>query len=62
MSAPDTNIERQTTRHWPALVGIGFALLIGVMIGLTLAYVTNLNGPQMTTVSAVSDGAVLLVG
>lgn len=51
MSAPDTNIDRQTRRHWPSILGIAFALFLGVMIGLVIAYLSDLNGPQMTTSS-----------
>ncbi|WP_299965374.1 hypothetical protein [uncultured Roseobacter sp.] len=51
MSAPDTNIERQATRHWPSIIGICVALCVGVALGLSVASVLDLNGPQMTEAS-----------
>ena len=48
MSAPDTNIEKQATRHWPSILGIFVALLLGVAIGLAIALVIDINGPQVT--------------
>ncbi|WP_224826175.1 hypothetical protein [Cognatishimia sp. MH4019] len=32
MSAPDTNVEKQSRRHKPALIGIAVALVFGVLI------------------------------
>ncbi len=32
MSAPDTNVEKQTRRHKPALIGMGVALLFGLLV------------------------------
>ncbi len=31
MSAPETNVERQTRRHRPALIGIGLAVAAAVI-------------------------------
>ncbi|WP_187428721.1 hypothetical protein ROLI_011730 [Roseobacter fucihabitans] len=59
MSAPDTNIDRQTKRHWPAFLGIGVALFVGVLMGLMIAYVADANGPQVTT-SSLTDIAPAL--
>lgn len=58
MSAPDTNIERQAQRHWAPIFGICAALVIGVVLGLGIAYVTDLNGPQLIDggASAASGG------
>jgi hypothetical protein len=36
MSAPDTNIEKQKRRHWPALVGIAAALIFGGIVALSI--------------------------
>ncbi|WP_299695117.1 hypothetical protein [uncultured Tateyamaria sp.] len=36
MSAPDTNIEKQHRRHYPALYGIG-AVLVAVLAFIFLA-------------------------
>lgn len=27
MTAPDTNVKKETRRHWPALIGIAVAVL-----------------------------------
>ena len=35
MSAPDTNIERQTRRHKPSLWGIGIALAAAAVFAIT---------------------------
>ncbi|MGZ2258361.1 hypothetical protein [Roseobacter sp. A03A-229] len=59
MSAPDTNIERQTHRHWPSIAGICAALALGVVIGLGVAYVTDLNGPQVSEIE-LQDGAAVM--
>lgn len=47
MSAPDTNIDKQTKRHWPAILGIVVALGLGVLIGLWIAGAADVDGPQM---------------
>lgn len=52
MSAPDTNVERQTRNHWPPILGIAVALILGAAIGLLIAYVADVNGPQLVTGSA----------
>ncbi len=65
MSAPNTNIEKQKSRHAPSLLGVGAAVVFGgVMIVALIAYVlgnadeedadavTNANGadaPAATT-------------
>lgn len=48
MSAPDTNIDKQTKRHWPSILGIVVALGLGVLIGLWIAGAADVDGPQMT--------------
>lgn len=53
MSAPDTNIEKQTKRHWPAIFGIVIALFLGVAIGLLIASQAEVDGPQMLETSAL---------
>lgn len=47
MSAPDTNIDKQTKRHWPSILGIVVALGLGVLIGLWIAGTADVDGPQM---------------
>ena len=44
MSAPDTNIEKQETRHKPALLGIKGALIFGFLMILLLLFVVLNNG------------------
>ena len=44
MSAPDTNVEKQEERHKPALGGIGFALIWGLVLLAGLVAFTILNG------------------
>ncbi|GFE48571.1 hypothetical protein So717_03240 [Roseobacter cerasinus] len=58
MSAPDTNIERQAERHWVSITGICVALTLGVVIGLGLASVIDLNGPQVSATDAQINGTV----
>ena len=48
MSAPDTNLEKQKSRHWPAIAGILVALGLGVIIGLVLAGGTDVNDAPVT--------------
>ncbi|MCV3273924.1 hypothetical protein [Roseobacter sinensis] len=62
MSAPDTNIERQTDRHWPSIIGICFALAVGVAIGLGIAYVTDVDGPQVSEIELQNGTAVMSDG
>jgi hypothetical protein len=38
MSAPDTNIEKQTRRHKPALFGIFAAIAVGGLLFLTIFF------------------------
>ncbi len=38
MSAPDTNIEKQTRRHKPALIGIIAAIAFGGAVFLTMFF------------------------
>lgn len=61
MSAPDTNIEKQETRHKPALLGIKGAVIFGVVMVLLLLFVILNNGrdddeaaADLTTAPAVS--------
>lgn len=58
MSAPDTNIDRQAKRHWASIAGICVALTLGVVIGLGIASVIDLNGPQVSATEAQTGGAV----
>lgn len=60
MSAPDTNIDRQTRRHWPSILGICAALALGIVIGLLIASILNVNGPQVTTSFAPDILPILL--
>lgn len=38
MSAPDTSVERQRRHHLPSLLAIALSVLVGVAIGLAIAY------------------------
>lgn len=35
MSAPDTNIEKQKSRHWGPIVGISFGLAVAAILFIT---------------------------
>jgi hypothetical protein len=48
MSAPDTNLEKQKSRHWPAIAGIVVALGLGVLIGLAIARSTDVDDAPVT--------------
>ena len=48
MSAPDTNLGKQKSRHWPAIAGIVAALGLGVLIGLGLAGTTDVDDAPVT--------------
>jgi hypothetical protein len=48
MSAPDTNLEKQKSRHWPAIAGIVVALGLGVIIGLSFAGGTDVDDAPVT--------------
>lgn len=50
MSAPKTNVEKQTRRHRPALIGIAVAVVLGVLF-----FLLNVN-------SAVDDAGPFLEG
>ncbi len=55
MSAPETNIERQKRRHWPALAGIagGFVLLALIL------FITSLwRGAPLGDQASPREGAV----
>lgn len=45
MSAPDTNIERQTKRHGGSVWGIAFAVLVGLAMGAAITF-TALSGDE----------------
>ncbi|WP_300055880.1 hypothetical protein [uncultured Roseobacter sp.] len=63
MSAPDTNIDRQTRRHWPAILGISAAVLLGIVIGLFIASVMDVeDGPQMSEIELQNGAAVMSDG
>lgn len=38
MSAPSTNVNRETRRHAPSLLGIILAVLIGLIMGAAITY------------------------
>ncbi|WP_376874068.1 hypothetical protein [Albirhodobacter sp. R86504] len=38
MSAPDTNIHKETRRHRPALLGIGAAVLFGLLMFFAVGF------------------------
>lgn len=40
MTAPDTTLEREERRHAPALLGIALAVLVGLVMGAAITYVT----------------------
>lgn len=63
MTAPDTNIRKQTRRHKPSIIGISVAALAALVIGIVVfalpASEVNDQGlatsPQTTTGSPASD-------
>ncbi len=57
MSAPDTNIERQTEKHKPALFGIRAAMIFGALM-LVGVGIVSVSGGGDTTVGEVYDGDV----
>lgn len=44
MSAPDTNVEKQKSRHRPALWGIGAAVALAILAAIGMA---AWNGPPI---------------
>lgn len=46
MSAPSTNIERESRRHAPSLIGIALAMLIGGVMGATITYTALGDSPE----------------
>ncbi len=57
MSAPDTNIEKQKKRHSAPLLGIGAAVVVGVVaIGIWLAWAA---GEGNTPREATPEGGVI---
>lgn len=56
MSAPDTNIDKQTQRHWPSILGICVALGIGVLIGLFLAGFISADDAQVPAAEVSTEG------
>lgn len=65
MSAPDTNVDRQTEKHKPSLLGIGAVVVFAVIaLGLFLLMVFDRGGEQdkvetpatAAEVQAVIDG------
>ncbi|WP_298842245.1 hypothetical protein [uncultured Roseobacter sp.] len=53
MSAPDTNIERQKTRHIPMLRGVWIGLLIAA--GVAFVALSGDSGSETASPAAVSD-------
>ncbi len=46
MSAPSTNIERESRRHAPSLIGIALAMLIGGVMGATITFTALGGNPE----------------
>jgi len=57
MTAPDTNIERQVKRHYPALFGIAAVLvaIVGFVFLATLAPDDDATPPATAPTPAVSE-------
>ncbi|WP_224816396.1 hypothetical protein [Hasllibacter sp. MH4015] len=58
MSAPDTNIERQTKRHTPSIWGISIALIAAAIAAVFFMMWTGTEGEDQAApaaVPAVSD-------
>lgn len=56
MSAPDTNTEKQKERHKPALFGIGFSMIWGLVLLALLVIFVILWGDDPDGADAVVDG------
>ena len=56
MSAPDTNVEKQEENHKPALGGIGFAMIWGLVLLAGLVAFTILNGDDPVGADEQVDG------
>ncbi|MGR3541925.1 MAG: hypothetical protein ACU0BS_10920 [Hasllibacter sp.] len=56
MSAPDTNVEKQEERHKPALGGIAFALIWGLVLLAGLIAFTILTGDDPVGADERIDG------
>lgn len=59
MSAPDTNTRKQASRHRPALIGIAFAVLLGVLFfGLNLFNATDEDAGQPVPAETAQEEAL----
>ena len=59
MSAPDTNIEKQTDRHKPPLVGMGAVVAFAGVLLLGMMIFLSANGNDPTEDEAPADAAVV---
>ena len=57
MSAPDTNIEKQTRRHKPVLYVIGAVVVFAAII-----FLVNINASMDGDAALVSDDAQMIEG
>ncbi|MCR9126926.1 MAG: hypothetical protein NXH82_12470 [Rhodobacteraceae bacterium] len=55
MSAPDTNLEKQKSRHRPALWGIGAAAVFGFAMLVTLVGYVMANGGDSDAAAVTTD-------
>lgn len=60
MTAPDTSLEHEERRHAPALAGIAIAVLVGLIMGAAITYVTierSDDGPAAASETTDATGA-----
>ncbi|MFC3616012.1 hypothetical protein ACFORG_19850 [Lutimaribacter marinistellae] len=57
MSAPETNVERQSRRHKPSLFGIGAAVLAAAVIGVVIWMLGDLSSEEQSTAAPVGQAA-----
>ncbi len=57
MSAPETNVERQSRRHKPSLLGIGGAIVAAAIIGGVIWMMGDLTSEEQSTAAPVGQAA-----
>lgn len=55
MSAPSTNVERETKRHAPSLLGIGLAVLVGLVMGAAITFTAIERSDETAQAPSVMD-------